>query len=112
MAKNALPVARCKITVLECTVNQHLVDEYLDVDIDFGKNFGVCPVFTDGQEFIVEQPFVAPEGFCNMAWADLRGELIAIASGADYFWFRHKGTYIAGCTDWLRPVYFKIERLD
>jgi len=100
-------LSKCKITVLKMTVNQDLADEYLDVEGEFGP----CERFQAGQEFIIEQPFGMPEDFCPWAWADIRKEILSIATGADKPWMKQPGTEIAGCTDWFRPVYFKIERV-
>lgn len=101
-------LSKCKITVLKMTVNQDLVDEYLVT----GDDYGACTCFEVGQEFVVEHPFQMPKGFCAWAWADLRKEILGIATGADKPWLKQRGTDIAGCTDWFRPVYFKIERID
>jgi uncharacterized repeat protein (TIGR04076 family) len=101
-------LSKCKITVLKVTVNQDLVDEYLDVEGEFVP----CERFKAGQEFVIEQPFGMPEDFCPWAWADIRKEILSIATGADRPWIKQRGTEIAGCTDWFRPVYFKIERID
>jgi uncharacterized repeat protein (TIGR04076 family) len=62
-------------------------------------------VFTDGQEFVLESPWVAPEGFCQWAWADIRTYILLVWEGK----FDH---FIACCTDGLRPVFFKIERIE
>ena len=101
-------LSKCRITVVKITVNQDLVDDYLDVSDEFVP----CEVFQFGQEFIVEQTFKMPEGFCPWAWADLRGAILSVATGADKPWMKQRGADIAGCTDWFRPVYFLIERTD
>ena len=100
-------VPKCKITVLKRMLNKDLADEYLDVD-----DFHACEHFSEGQEVIVEHPFRMPEGFCQWAWADIRGDIMAIAVGGDFPWIRQRGVQITGCTDWFRPVIFKIERLE
>jgi uncharacterized repeat protein (TIGR04076 family) len=99
---------RCKITVLQRTVNRELADEYLDV----GDGFGACTQFSDGQEIVVEHPFRMPEGFCPWAWADIRADVMTIAAGGDLPWIKRRGTAIAGCTDWFRPVIFRVERIE
>jgi uncharacterized repeat protein (TIGR04076 family) len=103
----SLDMPKCKITVLKRTLNKDLADEYLDAD-----DFGACERFSDGQEIVVEHPFKVPEGFCPWAWADIRGDIMAIAAGGDFPWMKQHGVTIAGCTDWFRPVIFKIERLE
>ncbi|MFX1514610.1 MAG: TIGR04076 family protein [Promethearchaeota archaeon] len=102
---------KCKITVLKRTFNQDLVDEYLE---DQYRPAGPCECFKDDQEFIID-PATNPEEFsacCAWAWADIRKDIMAIASGANIFGFKRRGTTITGCSDWFRPVYFKVERIE
>jgi len=101
-------IIKCKITVLKRMLNQDLADEYLDAE----KGFAACERFSDGQEFVVEHPFEAPENFCPWAWADIRGDIMTIATGGDLPWMKQHGVTIAGCTDWFRPVIFKVERIE
>lgn len=97
----------CKITVIKRMLNHDLVEEYLENP----ERFGVCDRFSDGQEFLVNDPFKAPAGFCTWAWADLRGDIMMVMSGGELSFIKPRGTVIAGCTDWFRPVIFKIERV-
>jgi uncharacterized repeat protein (TIGR04076 family) len=99
---------KCKITVVKRLVNQDLADEYLDL----AGGFEACERFSDGQEIVVEHPFSMPEDFCPWAWADIRGDIMTVAAGGDLPWIKQRGTVIAGCTDWFRPVIFKVERVD
>ena len=103
---------KCKITVLKRTVNQDLIDEYLD---DTYKDTGPCECFRDGQEFAIEgheELSAVPEGFCAGAWADIRKDMLTVAYGGDMPGMRQRGTAITGCTDWSRPVIFKVERIE
>ena len=100
-------MSKCRITVLKRTVNEDLASEYL-------KSEGplvVCDAFKDGQQFIAEG-WDPPPGFCAWAWADLRGEIQALIAGANYPHIKKPGVSICGCTDWFRPVIFKLERVD
>jgi uncharacterized repeat protein (TIGR04076 family) len=99
---------KCKITVLKRMLNQDLAQEYLETE---GK-WGACEQFSDGQEFVLEDPYRMPEGFCLWAWADIRGDVMTIVTGGDPPWIKQHGVSIAGCTDWFRPVIFKVERID
>ncbi len=103
---------RCKITVLKRTINQDLIDEYLE---DAYRDVGPCESFTEGQEFVLESPeelsFV-PEGFCAWAWADIRKDILALATGANMPGSRRRGCAVTGCTEWFRPVIFKVERME
>ena len=104
-----IPQAKCKITVIKRTVNQDLIDAYMT---DSMKSSRPCSTFEEGDEFFVTSEFSMPENFCHWAWADLRKEILAVINGASYAWYHMPGMAIAGCTDWFRPVYFKIERLS
>jgi len=99
---------KCKVTVLKRMLNQDLADEYLD-SVD---EFRACEQFWDGQEIEVAHPFAMPEGFCPWAWADIRKDILMVASGGNLPWQKQPGTAIAGCTDWFRPVIFKVERME
>ena len=74
--------SKCRITVLKRTINRDLVDEYLVAD----EHYGLCNQFRDGQEFLVEQPYTMPEGFCPSAWVDIRGDIMVVASGGNPPW--------------------------
>jgi uncharacterized repeat protein (TIGR04076 family) len=87
------------------------LDEYLD---DEYRDTGLCECFEEGEEFVIA-PSVVPEEIisrCAWAWSDIRHDMMTIAMGADIPGIRQPGTVITGCTDWLRPVIFKIERMD
>ena len=104
-----MPSANCKITVIKTTVNQDLIDAYMT---DSMKHSRPCSTFQEGDVFFVTSEFSMPDNFCHWAWADLRKEILAVINGVSYAWYRRPGMAIAGCTDWFRPVYFKIERLS
>jgi uncharacterized repeat protein (TIGR04076 family) len=103
------PMVPCRVTVLKRGFNQDLIDEFLE---EQSQNIGLCECFDDGQEFVIEDFGAAPEGFCPYAWADIRTNLFTIAMGANVPGIRQPGTMLASCTDWFRPVLFKIERIE
>lgn len=89
----------CKITVIKKTLNS-----------EWNKQFRMsegtkCNIFEEGQEFIIESPWSAPEGFCHWAWADIRTFIHLVQEG------RYE-TFVSCCTDGFRPVFFKIERIQ
>lgn len=92
---------KCKVTILKRTINHDLIDAYLDDDV---TGMGLCDCFRDGQEILIEDYAVVPEGFCPSAWADIRKDILTVAMGADMPGIREPGTLIASCTDWFRPV--------
>ena len=99
---------RVKITVLKRMFNDDLVRGYLQTDPGYGR----CDQVRDGQEFLLESPWSRPEGMCSWAWADIRNDIVLMASGANPHWIKQPGTVISSCSDCFRPVIFKIERID
>jgi len=72
------------------------------------------PYFAEGDEFVVEHIGVRPEGFfCDWAWNDIHKLLLAMQLGGDFSpWMKDERTFIACCTDGVKPVVFKLERID
>ena len=101
---------KCKITVLKTNLNEDLAKEYCQNEVT------ACPLFSEGQEFIAG--FEKPEGFCDWAWNDIHKFVAVLLSGGNFSkghfkgWMRDDKTMIAYCTDGIRPVTFKIERID
>ena len=83
-----------------------------DILKEYGKETveSECPMVTEGQEFFVKE-FAMPEGFCPWAWADIHRDVAVLATGGDFFWIKKSGTVVSCCTDGLRPVIFKLERV-
>lgn len=102
--------SKCRITVLKRIIRKELAEEYLD---DESKGLHPCECFTEGQEFIIDLNEHPNEFFnaCAWAWADVRHDILSIAYGGDIPGYKDKGVAITGCTDWFRPVIFKIERV-
>lgn len=100
----------CKITVLKTTYDPDLAEAYRRPDVHKGP----CPIFTQGQEFIVEYLAQRPEGFdCEWAWDDIHKILFTLMLRGNFTtWMKDGNTFIACCTDGIKPVVFKIERLD
>jgi len=72
---------------------------------------GACELFRDGQEFLVRENGKMPEGFCTSAWQTIFCNVRTLAFGGDLPWFKEKGVAINCCSDGLRPVVFKLERV-
>ena len=69
-----------------------------------------CPALKEGQEFIFERD--CPPGFCSWAFADIQRDIMAITFGSSYPWIKEKNVAITCCTDGLRPVIFRVERIE
>jgi len=103
-------MSRCKITVIKRTVNPELADEYCTGRVS------PCECFSEGQEFVCG--LEKPAGFCDWAWRDIHPMIAVLLAGGDFShgefegWMKDAGTMIACCTDGIRPVIFRIERID
>jgi uncharacterized repeat protein (TIGR04076 family) len=100
----------CRITVLKTLYHQDLAEEYRRPDVHKGP----CPFFSEGQEFVVDYLTERPEGFgCDWAWDDIHKILMVLMLRGDFGnWMKDENTFIACCTDGIKPVVFKIERIQ
>ena len=89
----------CKITVLKCDFNVDLYNQY-----PYGMATP-CGRLSVGQEFISTSRWDPPEGLCIWAWRDLSPIIQSFHEGRD-------NPSISCCTDGLRPVTFKLERVE
>ena len=99
-------MSKCKITVLKVTFQADLAQAYSK------EWLGPCPVFHEGQEFTFADPWQMPTGFCSTAWGDIFKNVQTICLGGDFPSAQHAGVNISCCVDGIRPVIFKIERLE
>ena len=98
-------MAQMKITVLKKMFNEDLAAKYCK-DCN-----SACSSFDEGQEFVIEG-LKRPEEFCSWAWNDLYKVLVTLSSGGSFVPFMKKdNVLISCCSDGIRPVFFKIERI-
>ena len=100
---------KCKITVLRRMYNQDFANQYTQ------SAAPKCESFEDGQEFIVENMIRPPEDFCAWAWIDLQRSIQTLLRGGNFSdsgWMKKDNELIACCSDGIRPVVFKLERLN
>ena len=86
-----------KIKVLKCTHHQDLYQKLRN------SNGRPCPIFQEGQEFIIHSQYQKPQGFCDWAWADIRPFIQAV-------WHGREDAVVTCCTDGFRPVIFQLSR--
>ena len=75
----------------------------------------LCEFFRKGQEFILDfeqNDPVLPRGFCPGAFMDIYRWIHALRFGANFHWIKEKGKVVVCCTDGLRPVVFRLERIE
>ena len=104
-------MAKVRITVVKKVNNTDLYGENPPAPFDEGRITPVCDKFETGQEFLVDSPN-CPDGFCSWAFADIQRDLVHILFGGYYPWMKEEGVAISCCTDGLRPVVFKLERVE
>jgi len=107
MIKLVERASRLKITVLRRMKPSDVLDES---PIKGGPG-SECGVYKDGQVFYVEENGSMPEGFCGWAWDDLYKTVQTLRFNGDFHWFDEPGVSVNCCTDGLRPVVFKLERV-
>ncbi len=63
----------------------------------------------DGVAYLAKQP----EGFgCEWAWDDIHKIIMILMTKGNFdTWIKDGNTFIACCTDGIKPVVFKIERI-
>ena len=99
---------KVKITVLKRFEPSEVFEE-APVDVE---GLTACSLFTDGQEFIVDESGKMPKGFCYWAWNDIFKAVTTLRFGGNFSWHSEKGVSVNCCTDGLRPVIFKLERIE
>ena len=97
---------QARITVIKKAFHKDVIDRYFP---DKANQAEVCSVFEEGQVFVVDGPFPAkPNGFCDWAWTDISRVVALTMMGAN----PTPGTEFSCCSDGLRPVTFRIQRLE
>ena len=72
----------------------------------------ICPKFEVGDVYIMPEDGSCPTGFCSWAFADLHRDITHLRFGGDYPMCKESGTAVQCCTDGMRPVFFKLERVS
>lgn len=100
---------KIKITVVRKFSPEEVFGEPIKQASD-GTPIPTCRFFDEGQEFITENSFTRPDGFCGWAWRDLTVRLTKFDLIDDMDWPEKDMTYVA-CGDGVRPVIFRLEKL-
>ena len=100
---------KVKITVLKKLNGEDIYGEELPITPKYPL---VCDQIDEGKEFIVEATGKMPDGFCSWAWNDIARIVEHLQFGGNYSFYEEKGVNLACCTDAVRPVIFKLERLE
>ena len=65
----------------------------------------------EGQEWISENGEM-PEDFCGWAWVDLSRSIHVLRFGGNFKDWAEDGIMYNACSDGVRPVCFKLERIE
>jgi len=103
---------KCKITVIRRELYEDLRNEFCA-----DPNTGKCGAFEDGQEWIVDVygfMNMLNGQFCSFAWDSISKYVYAALNGGSLLrgWMKDEKEMIACCNDGIRPVIFKLERID
>lgn len=107
-----MPLYRVKIKVLKKIDPEIVFDGQVPTRPDSGKPYRICDAVAEGNEFVVGRDREMPEGFCASAWKSIGGSLSVIQWGGDYYPNLPRGVAVTCCSDGIRPVSFKLERLE
>jgi uncharacterized repeat protein (TIGR04076 family) len=107
-----MKMSKCKITVLRREYYQDLADAYLAE-----PNTGKCDMFEDGQEIMVDSDsfyHMLDGKFCSEAWDSISRYVYAALQGGSIMrgWTNDERVMVTCCNDGVRPVIFKLERID
>ena len=65
-----------------------------------------------GEEYIVDETGNMPEGFCHHAWYGLYKNVNILRNGGNFEGWTGKDMIYTACPDGIRPVIFKVERIN
>ena len=103
---------KCKITVLRREFFEDLKEQYLA-----NPNVGKCEVCKDGQEWLIDENeyyHMLNGTFCAQAWSAVNKFVYAALQGGslERGWTKDENMTVVSCSSGIRPVFFKIERID
>lgn len=101
-------MTKLKIKVLKRLAPEEIFDEMPVARKDW---MVPCPIYEDGQEYIIDK-IEMPEGFCGSAWQTIYPNVRTLYHGGSPPYFDEKGVAITCCADGIRPVIFKVERIE
>lgn len=99
-----------KVTVMK---TEFYEDFAADVDLSIEGTFGPCPIFKEGQVFIIHNLDDIPKGFCSWAWADIQRDIAMLLFGAKPSpRLKNEYSMYSVCDEGLRPVIFRLEKIE
>ena len=99
-----------KITVLKAFSSEEAFGKAKAEELGAKPN-NVCSVMKEGAVFTVKEDGNIPEEFCTWMWHDIYRAVVTLRMGGNFPWAKEEGTIISCCSDGMRPVIVKIERI-
>ena len=112
MESESMARSRVKIMVLKRVDPSVIFDGDVPNMPGTDREYSVCNAFKDGDEFVVELDGRMPDGFCSWAWRDIYKDVSVLRFGGNFDPWVEKGVAITCCSDGIRPVSFKMERIE
>ncbi|UCD45025.1 MAG: TIGR04076 family protein [Candidatus Bathyarchaeota archaeon] len=107
-----MPRKMVRMTVMKRVDPSVIFDGEASINPGSGRPFEICTTFEEGQEFLVETDNAMLEGFCPQAWHDIFRKLGVLHWEGKYGALPAEGQIVACCIDGIRPVSFRLERMD
>lgn len=98
-----------RITVLK---RFHPSEVFEESPVTPSEPMGICGLLKEGDEFTSNGGAIPTEFPCTSAWVALYPYVRVLSFGGNMPWIKEKGVSITCCPDGLRPVVFKIERME
>ena len=106
-----MPRSDIKVTVIKRVDPEYIFDGIVPLAPN-GEKYAKCSVFEKDQEFIFTKDNTRPKGFCPWAFENIFRDVSILMFGGDFYPWTKKGTQITCCNDGIRPVIFKLERIE
>ena len=102
-------MAKVKITVVKKMNNKDMFGNNPPVGFTMAPE---CDQLEVGQEFIIDDGYGFPPGFCPWAFADIQKDIVHLRFSGDFSWMEESGVNLSCCTDGVKPVVFRLERIE
>jgi uncharacterized repeat protein (TIGR04076 family) len=101
--------SQIKITVIKQFEPKDIIGE--DFIRQDGRKIEKCGI-NEGMEFLVQEGGDMPSDFCHHAWYGLYKNIAILQNGGNFSGWTGKNLIYAACPDGIRPVIFKVERIE
>jgi uncharacterized repeat protein (TIGR04076 family) len=102
-------VNNVKITVIKKFSPEDIFGHEI-INHSTGKAIPMCSM-EKGKEYVVDNLYDMPDDFCPRVWYDSHDIITTYFFGGDFEYPETGATYVT-CNDGVRPVIFKIEKID